>query len=546
MDTFTDPDVEETVFVKPTQVGGTECILNILGYIADQDEAPTMVLEPTDTVAEHISKNRVQPMFLKCDALSKKFDERASKLLELQVAGMFINLSGANSPSQLASKPIRFLLLDEVDKYPPRAGKEADPISLARERTKTFSYNRKIFTTSTPTYKSGAVWKAFLDCETRYHYHVPCPRCRQYQRLRWRQVQFDKELEKDSEKADSAYYACEYCSARITDADKADMLESGKWIAEQEGSRKKIGFHLNAIYSPWVTFRDVVAEFLKSKKTPETLMNFINSWLAEPFEQVSSSSDSEKILDCQGRYGKGIVPLETRMITGGVDKQRNCYYYTIRAWGTNRSSWNIAHGKVETEAQLVEVFDRPFPDENGVVHYVEFVLIDSGDDTDVVYDFCYLNRPLFAPVKGSSHAIPSRFRESTIEKKDSRANGMQLILCDGSYYKDMIFRRINSKRYKNWYVYRDCDREYATQIAAEHKVLERVGGRDVYVWKPKASGIDNHYLDCEVYCTCAADVIGAFALLEEEEAATPASSIPQHVQQQNEPDDWFDGGDRWL
>ena len=134
-------------------------------------------------------------------------------------------------------------------------------------------------------------------------------------------------------------------------------------------------------------------------------MNFIKSWLAEPFEQVSSTADADKILACQGRYNQSVVPDETRIITGGVDKQRDCYYYTLRAWGDNRSSWNIDHGRVETQVELVEIFDKPYHDEKGNPWFVEFVLIDSGDDTDVVYDFFYLHSCLFAPLKGSSTRI---------------------------------------------------------------------------------------------------------------------------------------------
>lgn len=550
MDAFTDPYVEEIVFVKPTQVGGTECILNILGYLIDQDGSPTLVLYPSDIVGEHVSKNRIQPMLQKCSALRKKYDEKNSKLLELNFTDLFVALSGANTPSQLASKPIRFLMLDEVDKYPARAGKEADPISLARERTKTFAYNRKIFITSTPTYESGAIWQAFQKCETKYYFYVPCPHCSRLQRLHWRQVKFDKDLPLDSEKADSARYECEYCGGMITDGDKADMLAAGEWRAESSGTRARIGFHLNALYSPWVTFRDAVAEFLEAKRTPETLMNFINSWLAEPFEQVSSSADAQKILDCRSRFTRGMVPDEAQMITGGVDKQKDCYYYTVRAWGENRRSWNIDHGIVATETELIQVFDRAFYDESGRDHYVDLVLVDSGDDTDTVYDFCYINQGLFAPVKGSSTRIDARYSFSTIEKAESMAKGMQLVRCDGSYYKDMIFRRITSKKYQDWFVYDGCDEEYAKQVTAEHKVIQQKNGRDSYVWKTKSSGAGNHYLDCEVYAACAADVMGAFDLVVDENGtdqpvqAQPAEPVRQEYN--GDQDDWIGGGDDWL
>lgn len=153
MDEFNNYETEEIVYVKPTQVGGTECLQNMVGYIVQQDPAPTMIVYPTDTLAKSISENRLQPMFKAAPELRKRFDEN-SQLQELQFDGMYLTLAGSNSPSSLASKAIRFLFLDEVDKYPGASKKEADPVSLARERTKTF-HNRKIFITSTPTLKTG-------------------------------------------------------------------------------------------------------------------------------------------------------------------------------------------------------------------------------------------------------------------------------------------------------------------------------------------------------------------------------------------------------
>ena len=145
MDEFNNYETEKIVFVKPTQVGGTEALQNMIGYIVMQDPAPTMIVYPTDTLAKSISENRLQPMLKATPEIAKKFDD-TSPLLELHFDGMYLTLAGSNSPSGLASKPIRFLMMDEVDKYPGASNKEANPIKLATERTKTF-HNKKIFIT---------------------------------------------------------------------------------------------------------------------------------------------------------------------------------------------------------------------------------------------------------------------------------------------------------------------------------------------------------------------------------------------------------------
>ena len=83
MDEFNNYETEEIVYVKPTQVGGTECLQNMVGYIVQQDPAPTMIVYPTDTLAKSISENRLQPMFKAAPELRKRFDEN-SQLQELQ------------------------------------------------------------------------------------------------------------------------------------------------------------------------------------------------------------------------------------------------------------------------------------------------------------------------------------------------------------------------------------------------------------------------------------------------------------------------------
>lgn len=141
---------------------------------------------------------------------------------------------------------------------------------------------------------------------------------------------------------------------------------------------------------------------------------------------------------------------------------------------------------------------------------VSLALIDSGDNTDSVYDFCANNSDWAAPSKGASHAMDTHYRVTKVNKPDSKAYGIPLILIDTGKYKDMIAARMKRKNGNgSWMVYQGCDREYAEQVTAEHKVNVKSGTRTVQEWVLKTSHADNHYLDCEVYAMCAADMLGA-------------------------------------
>ena len=203
-----------------------------------------------------------------------------------------------------------------------------------------------------------------------------------------------------------------------------------------------------------------------------------------------------------------IVPTWAKLLTAGVDVQENCLYWTIRAWGNFLTSQNIAHGQAFSFPEIERIMNLQFTrEDNGPPMVVSLALIDSGDNTDVVYDFCAINSEWALPCKGSSHPLDFYTKISRVAKTDSRAYGMQLILVDGGKCKDAIAGRMRRENGKgSWMVYQGCDRTYAEQVTAEHKVnVKKASGRTVQEWKPKASHTDNHYLDCEVYAMAAAE-----------------------------------------
>lgn len=512
MDSFNDYEVEEIIFVKPTQVGGTETLLNMIGYIIDQDPSPVLLVNPTDVLAKYTSRNRVEPMVSLCPTLEKNYIKENSNVLELQFNSMYVALSGANSPSSLASKPIRFLLMDEVDKYPPCSQKEADPRSLARERTKTFAHNKKIFQASTPTTKYGAIWEEFESCNTKYYYYVPCPYCGYMQILNFKQVKYDKNLKSSDAIRHSSYYECKKCKAHLNDSDKYVMLQKGEWRTTEFNGKRKIGFHLNSLYSPWVRIGDMAVNYVESKGYIDKLQNFYNSWLGEPFELVKQTTDAQKLLDNhQSVYTEGVVPNDTFILTAGVDVQRDSFYFTVRAWGKNFKSYNVTHGHVETWAEVDAAMNVVYHKPNGERYQVELGCVDSGDQTQLVYELCSASSEWAIPIKGSDVKLYTRYKISKV-KKEGLSEGMELVTVDGGYYKDLIFSRINIDKNNEdekggWYIYDGCDLEYCEMMCAEHKVMERRGGVNLQVWKPKGSHIDNHYLDCEVYATLAADLL---------------------------------------
>ena len=545
MDEILNYETEEVIFCKCPQVGGSEAMLNMIGYIIQQDPAPTMVVYPTDKLAESISDNRLTPMLKSSPTLSELYREYQSQKLELQFSGMYLSLVGSNSPSSLASKAIKYLMLDEVDKYPSSTKKEADPIALARERTKTFA-NRKIYMTSTPTVREGHIWKALENADIEKHYFVPCPHCGEMIELKFDNIRWpDKEGMTSTERADMAVYACQECGSVINDYHKDRMLREGEWrvVRQNTTNKKKVAFWINTLYSPFVRFSEIALEFMNSKDDPERLQNFRNSWLAEPWEDMATRTDEDMVLERMTDVPELIVPDWAKMLTGGVDVQKNSLYFTIRAWGDYITSQVISYGHVSGFADIDRVMNLTYRNTAGDPFVVQLCLIDSGYEADATYEYCITNSEWAMPVKGSNTQMTSHYKLSEVNRPGHKADGIQLIITDGDKYKDMIASRMHKPNGTgSWMVHAGTELEYARQVTAEHKINTRSGGKVVQKWVPKTQHIDNHYLDCEVYALAAADILGVRTLhLMDQEEQRPANQEPETPEE-----NWINLNENWV
>lgn len=524
MDAFNDRRIQDITFCAGTQVGKTSAEQNMIGYAIDQDPGPMMIVYPTDKLAEFTSENRLQPMFRLSPALAGKFLETESQRLELQFPSMYIALIGANSPANLSSRPVRYVFFDEIDKFPKWTGDEASPMELASERTKTF-WNRKLVRVSTPTLETGNIWQAWQRADAQKKYFVPCPFCGTYQELIMKQVKWP-EGAAPQEALYTAYYECPHCRERIDDRHKMDMIRRGEWrrVDENKGRVRSVGFHLSSLYSPWATFGDIAAKFLTVKDIPELLMNFVNSWLAEPWKDKADSMRSDIVMNKRQPYHRGTVPAEAQILTMGVDVQLDHFWVGVRAWGPSYTSWLVDYDRAETWGDVEAWLTRLYPDTNGEPRNINLCCIDSGFHTEEVYYFCAQHPGLTIPTKGASRKMTTRYSISRLDRNAGAMNGMNLYVFDTNDFKDFIAGRlsIGAGRPGSWNLYDEIDRRYADMICAEQKVQHQdKKGHISYTWEPISSHAQNHMLDVETNNALAAEILGVRYLTKPEEKQKP-------------------------
>lgn len=561
MDTFNEPSVETITLCTATQVGKSEALNNCLGYAIAQDPGSSLVVYPTLDLAEYTSKNRIQPMIESSQVLRERWDRQRSEILELQFAGAYVCLSGANSPASLASRPIRYLFLDEVDKFPAFTGEEADPISLARERTKTFRA-RKILQASTPTTERGRIWREYESADVRRSFFVPCPHCGKKQKLIMAQIKWPEEvrvakreargdplkLRDAAEKAlISSWYECQYCGGLIDDSDKLDMLRKGEWRDDRATATppRHVAFHLSSIYSPFVSFGQVAAEFIQSEEAPDKLRNFINSWLGEPWRDTRVEVKGQELLAQEGNYHLGEVPAEAHFLTAAVDVQLDHFWWKVVAWGVGASSWIVDFGRAESWENLEDIIvDRQYPVKGGGLKQVRLCGVDSGYRADEVYQWCTVHSDVAKPVKGASQSLGGRFYSVSSLDKEGWA-GLKLLITDTDYWKDYIFGRLRRTPGSPgaMHVPQNCPEYWAAHMTSEQKTVERnrKTGKEREVWVKISQHAPNHLLDCLVYSTLMAELCGVRYLSDVQE---------QHRQQEVEPErptgSWLGHRKSWL
>ena len=367
MDSFTQPGVWQIVIMASSQVGKSEIELNMMGRAIDCDPGPMLYIQPTEDTAEDYSKRRIAPMIAGCPALRDKVykakgRDAANTITMKTFPGGSLAIIGANSPSELASKPVRYIFMDETDRFPASAGTEGDPQELAERRTETFRHNRKIVKTSTPTIKGRSNIEKDYMSGTQEEWHTECPHCHEYSFIRFENIKFEKESFRN-ERGDedytvlSAVWQCPHC--KKTTPEHVTKRQPAKWVSKNpkalaNGIRS---FRLNAFMSPWSDWKDIVWKFLKAHKDPEKLKVVYNTMFGELWEFHENTGLDEALYRRREHYDAE-VPTGVLLLTMGVDTQDNRLEYEVVGWDRAGQSWGISRGVIPGRADAPGVWEE--------------------------------------------------------------------------------------------------------------------------------------------------------------------------------------------
>jgi phage terminase large subunit GpA-like protein len=524
----TTSSVQRVVMMFAAQTGKTESGANWLGYVIDHAPGPMLLVQPTVEMAKRLSKQRLESLVTETPCLAAKIAPSRSRdsgntMFAKEFPGGMMLLTGANSATGLRSTPCRYIFMDEVDAFPPDVDGEGDPVSLAEKRATTFA-RRKILLTSTPTVKDFSRIEAEYERSDQRRFYVPCPNCEAMQWLKWPQLKWEK-----NDPATAAY-ECEVCKERFAEIHKPAMLRNGEWRATAPSNGKTAGFQLSGLYSPlgWLSWADMVDDFLRAKADAPMLKSFVNTRLAETWEEDFASKVSADVLlkRCEP-YAAGQLPDSALAVTIGVDVQGgggsvgDRLAVSVWAWGREEEGWLIDHQEIygdpcrpEVWKQLDVLVMHQWDHVGGGKLRADVVAVDSGGHaTAEVYQYARERAGAgVVAIKGQSQRGKPPIGKAT--KVDINAKGRtlkrgaQVFPVGGDTIKTTLFGRLKHNERGAGYLHfhAQTGAEYFEQLTAEKQALRYVKGFPVREWVKKPSA-RNEALDCLVYAYAAVNLM---------------------------------------
>lgn len=555
MDAFTDLDVRRVVVMSCSQIGKSDIMNNVIGRFAHLAPAPILMIQPTVDMAQDYSKSRIAPMIRDTKVLRDIFQDVKSResgntILSKLFPGGRLIMGGANSPAGLASRPIKILLADEVDRFPDSAGTEGDPVDLAAKRMTTF-WDRTMGLFSTPTNAGESRIEVEYTEGTQEEWQHQCPNCGEYHLLTHRSMVMDTETVKDGRKKEhihvkSVSWRCPDCG--FTFSENEMRRQPQKYVAKNPTAIKNHvrSFFVNCWASPWISWTDVMQEWVDAKGDPEREKVVVNTRFGEPYERARRYDNVDKLLARREPYNAEL-PDSVLILTAAVDVQDNRLEYEIVGWGEDEECWGIKKGIIlgapDTAAvwrQLDEQLDREYHFADGTGLLVARTFIDSGGHyTSEVYNYSlmHLARQRFAVRGSSTMGVPIIHKYSKAQAYHGRTIPLVLIGTDSGkqYIMDRLAIDVPGPRYFHFPLdkpeqdavnevlwNRGYDEIYFQGLTAEEKQPQKKNGRIVYRWVNIAKDHRNEPLDLRVYnLACLASISPDFSKLKALMTGTP-------------------------
>lgn len=516
MDALGDLTVRRVVLMWASQTGKTTVFKADIGSRMHQRPSPMLMVMPRVEDAELWSKERLEPMLRDTPALagitSELTRDKRNTIRRKAFPGGYLGMVGANAPAGLAMRSVPIVRADEVDRMPDSAGDEGDPLAIVERRMASFPF-RSMGICSSPTNRgSSRIEREFLLTDQR-HWYVPCPHCDVPQVLRKGGRDDPYGLKWLDGKPETVVYLCAHCGKTFDEKHKRSMNAAGEWVAHHPENADR-GYWLNALVSMFDGARWplLVTEWLRKKPDPMQLKSFVNTVLAETWQEDGVHAEEEQLLNRLEAYAAP-VPARAAILMRAVDVQDDRLETAVWAFGADEESWLIDYDYIPGDpatplpwSELTKIRTKTYRHESGHILVPQATFIDSGGhQTNAVYRYAkrHLRERVWA-IKGMEG------EGAPILGKPSRKNAAKVTLYlinTFSGKETFVQRLIRTLEPGPAYVHLPdwIEADQLKQLGNEQLVRRNINGRVRRMWVRRGA---NEMLDMAVYCLAALQMIG--------------------------------------
>lgn len=499
----------------------TETLINMLGWIVEYDRANTLLIMDTKTSGIALSKNRIRPFlrdvcgldYSKTASSKGKDNDHSMNAVDLGIGrGANVKIGSSRCAGDLCSTPVKYLLMDELDRWQQEIRGEGDPISLAFQRQ--LRFRGMTVMCSTPTLEDGRINKYFKQgtCET---WCAVC-KCGAFMPCRWSDI--------DWSEPNDPTIACKECGQVYTEMDIKGLDHEYSPPANADPFKDNFGriwrsFEVfgtlcHSFYS-WKSLRDYEIQALKTGEA--SYQSFVNTRLAEIYKPRDELSVELPALmrECRDDYSPYDLPVEVDFLCAGIDTHDNCLFVEVVGFSKDgREHWGVEYFVAPYDLQsqggirdcLEMLATKAYARVDGVELKIALSFIDSGGHrTNEVYTMAARSSRMMA-IKGIAS---SRDKQDPLIRKLSKVslNGnvkgkTHLLVLGVNAGKDALFdmevRTITGDRCLHYWAGGGYDKTYFAGLLSEKKV----GGKWI---APQRGSTPNEPLDCRVYAMAAAE-----------------------------------------
>jgi phage terminase large subunit GpA-like protein len=404
LEALEDPSVEVIVLMTSAQVGKSELLSTIALYYMVADPSRILFVQPKDDAANEYKAERITPIIAESPALKEAlkgyYDVREhDRIGYMGFPGGFVDFKGANSPTNLAGKPIRVLLMDEIDRYPGSVGGEGDPVNLGMKRTTT-ERSRKIILCSTPKDKARSRIERLYNQTDQKKFFVVCEHCTTEQTL-----EFDLESQNIQEIDGRGFcYACSECGTFWDQRELKQVVDAGYWKATADPQIDGwVGFHIWEAYSPFSSLKKIMQAWKVAEGDVAEEQSFWNTALGRPFEgKQFQRRTARSLLERREKINPDELPESLGALTAAVDVHGDRVEVLTMGWGVDDERWLIdvsrIYGDIRGNAlwnRVTELLSRSFRHSTGEIMKIEAACFDVGFATQTVVDYVKRARAAF-------------------------------------------------------------------------------------------------------------------------------------------------------